>query len=207
MKILLRAEKDHGDHYEICELDIDSVISHIFGQDYKNSKASLVLVNDNKRELRVMPVNDPDFPGLFIDGTEPCGENDDYRYSYIASVEMPNQNEPAYTARLFAGNPDTETILPIAVVAYKPRADGDNSRRAIHVDTEYAAAFEARVHTIDAPWPATVKEYDQKQNSNGHKPETASTAFPGIPRTKAVIFSTSVKTKAVRSPKRTARAE
>lgn len=164
MKILLRAEKDHGDHYETCELDIDSVISHIFGQDYKNSKASLVLVNDNKRELRVMPVNDPDFPGLFIDGTEPCGENDDYRYSYIASVEMPNQNEPAYTARLFAGNPDTETILPIAVVAYKPRADGDNSRRAIHVDTEYAAAFEARVHTIDAPWPATVKEYDQKQN-------------------------------------------
>ena len=164
MKILLRAEKDHGDHYEICEMNIDSVISHIFGQDYKNSKASLVLVDNNERELRVMFTNDPNFPGLFIDSAEPCGENDDYRYSYIAGVDMPNQNGPAYTARLFAGNPDTETDFPIAVVAYKPRENGDNSRRAIHVDTEYAAAFEARVHTIDAPWPATVKEYDQKQN-------------------------------------------
>lgn len=162
MKILLRAEKDHGDHYEICELDIDSTVAHIFGQDYKNSKASLVLVDDDGRELRVMPTNEPDFPGVFIDSAEPCGEKSEYQSSYIASVEMPNQKEPAYTARLFAGNPDTETDFPIALVAYKPREDGDNSRRVVHVDTEYATAFEAHVHKIDTPWSATVKEHNQK---------------------------------------------
>lgn len=89
---------------------------------------------------------DPKYPGIDIDGKD--GE----RLLYLANVELPNEDQPAIASRLYAGDAETETDSPIAMVLDYRRMAFDNTKRVIYIDQRLSEAREyddgSRIHKM-----------------------------------------------------------
>ena len=81
----------------------------------------------------------------------------------LACAELPNPTNPDIVTYLYAGDDATETDSWIAKVNNTIRAQGDNSERLIHIDSNLAAVVEAN-ETEQGYYASTVSQHDKATN-------------------------------------------
>lgn len=103
---------------------------------YGSAKANAAILEleqeDKGKVYATSSDNGPEYVGIYL-SAEKNG-----RLYELAHAELPTPDNKNITARLYAGDQDTETDSPIAMTQCGPRKNGDNSRRVVYIDTGFA---------------------------------------------------------------------
>ena len=100
----------------------------------------LVVEKDEAEVEAITQTIQDDYPNMYLQAKE-YGRN-----LTLACAELPNPTNPDIVTYLYAGDDATETDSWIAKVNNTIRAQGDNSERLIHIDSNLAAVVEANEH-------------------------------------------------------------
>lgn len=93
-----------------------------------------------QHELTIDFYNDGCAYGMYASAA--TGEENGLRAYTLGNFELPSEEleYPFVTSRLYAGDEETETDSPVAIMVHPLRKDGDNSKRLICVDRDFASA-------------------------------------------------------------------
>jgi hypothetical protein len=117
----------------------------------------LVVEKDEAEVEAITQTIQDDYPNMYLQAKE-YGRN-----LTLACAELPNPTNPDIVTYLYAGDDATETDSWIAKVNNTIRAQGDNSERLIHIDSNLAAVVEAN-ETEQGYYASTVSQHDKATN-------------------------------------------
>ena len=120
-------------------------------------KRQLVVEKDEAEVEAITQTIQDDYPNMYLQAKE-YGRN-----LTLACAELPNPTNPDIVTYLYAGDDATETDSWIAKVNNTIRAQGDNSERLIHIDSNLAAVVEAN-ETEQGYYASTVSQHDKATN-------------------------------------------
>lgn len=134
-KIIIKATVGTGPDAKGVEVTISpEEILRLSGcGDAKPHTTILELEEEGKGKVYATSSDDgPDYVGIYM-----SAEKGDKLFE-LAHAELPTPDNKNITARLYAGDQDTETDGPIAMTQCGIRKEGDKSRRVVYVDHDYA---------------------------------------------------------------------
>lgn len=146
MKVTLKYKTDNNDRKEMA-LTANEILALAGFKGAKAYETALTVERDGK-SLTASTSVQPDYVGMYLDGA------DGGRELSLAHAELPSMDYSSFTTRLFAGDTETETDSPIALMLHGTRPDEDESRRLVYIDGDYAAARDWRT----APRFATTEK-------------------------------------------------
>lgn len=147
------------------EIPLEEVLAKAFPdlEGYRINEIVFGVENGDGERLEAALSLDPAFPGIAVDGFRKKEKGEDL--FWLCSAELPNEAQPNFTARIYAGHSETESDSPIALVAAAPREEGDKSKKAVFVDLDEADCWYMHQCDLDAGFPSTSGEYRKRKKA------------------------------------------
>lgn len=131
--ILARAKMPDGSSVEI---PLDDILKKAFPDGARGDGFTVIIRNASGERLEAAFDTDREFPGISVDGYRKNENGEDL--FWLCSAELPNSDQPGFTARLYAGCAETEVDSPVALVSAALRKKDDKSKKAVFVDLDEA---------------------------------------------------------------------
>lgn len=141
---------------EAIVFDLEDILKQ-FNIEEQVATVGLVIEKDEAEVEAIAQTIPDDYPNMYLQAKE-YGRN-----LTLACAELPNPTNPDIVTYLYAGDDATETDSWIAKVNNTIRAQGDNSERLIHIDSNLAAVVEAN-ETEQGYYASTVSQHDKATN-------------------------------------------
>ena len=164
-----RASGDESSHVVFCDMsfgnttnkeaivfDLEDILKQLNIEE-QVATVGLVIEKDEAEVEAIAQTIQDDYPNMYLQAKE-YGRN-----LTLACAELPNPTNPDIVTYLYAGDDATETDSWIAKVNNTIRAQGDNSERLIHIDSNLAAVVEAN-ETEQGYYASTVSQHDKATN-------------------------------------------
>lgn len=141
---------------EAIVFDLEDILKQLNIEE-QVATVGLVIEKDEAEVEAIAQTIQDDYPNMYLQAKE-YGRN-----LTLACAELPNPTNPDIVTYLYAGDDATETDSWIAKVNNTIRAQGDNSERLIHIDSNLAAVVEAN-ETEQGYYASTVSQHDKATN-------------------------------------------
>ena len=141
---------------EAIVFDLEDILKQLNIEE-QVATVGLVVEKDEAEVEAIAQTIQDDYPNMYLQAKE-YGRN-----LTLACAELPNPTNPDIITYLYAGDDATETDSWIAKVNNTIRAQGDNSERLIHIDSNLAAVVEAN-ETEQGYYASTVAQHDKATN-------------------------------------------
>lgn len=141
---------------EAIVFDLEDILKQLNIEE-QVATVGLVIEKDEAEVEAIAQTIQDDYPNMYLHAKE-YGRN-----LTLACAELPNPTNPDIVTYLYAGDDATETDSWIAKVNNTIRAQGDNSERLIHIDSNLAAVVEAN-ETEQGYYASTVSQHDKATN-------------------------------------------
>lgn len=141
---------------EAVVFDLEDILKQLNIEE-QVATVGLVIEKDEAEVEAIAQTIQDDYPNMYLQAKE-YGRN-----LTLACAELPNPTNPDIVTYLYAGDDATETDSWIAKVNNTIRAQGDNSERLIHIDSNLAAVVEAN-ETEQGYYASTVSQHDKATN-------------------------------------------